>query len=160
MNPETTRKPDIGEFIAQSRQNASALRELREEVQAGLSRLGDRLERIADRTKLNFMPLLAFSAILLTIIGMVATPIGFFAWTAIQDNRALTKDLDAKLQREFGLALETATQKAENINQQSKERHDDAIDRIRRVEDVNTTRTNGDLEELRQRRMRDGAATR
>lgn len=149
-------KHEIGEFIAQSKQNADALKTLRNEFQEGLSRLGDRIERIADRTKLNFAPLFAFAAILLTVIGMVATPIGFFVWTSIQDNRTLTKDLDTKLQREFSLALETASSKSENINQQSKERHETAMNRIAGVEAWNTARINSDLEELRQRRMRDG----
>lgn len=163
MSNETesaSQKHDIGEFIAQSKQNADALKTLRNEFQEGLSRLGDRIERIADRTKLNFTPLFAFAAILLTVIGMVATPIGFFVWTSIQDNRSLTHELDAKLQREFTLALETATSKAEGINQQSRERHEEVMSRVVQLENWSNSRTNSDLEELRQRRMRDGGPIR
>lgn len=157
LHSSIVQKHDIGEFIAQSKQNADALKILRNEFQEGMSRLGDRLERIADRTKLNFTPLFAFSAILLTVIGMVAAPIGFFVWNSIQENRSLTQQLDSKLQREFTLALETATQKSESINQQSKERHETAMARIARVEMLNDAKISSDLEELRQRRMRDAA---
>lgn len=152
---DVTNSEGIGEFIAQSKQNAEALKNLRQEFSDGMARLGDRIERIADRTKLNFMPLIAFSAVLLTVCGMVATPIGYFMMRLIDHNAMAVKELDEKLQREFKLSIETATQKTEGVNQQSKERHDEAMAWINQISVKQTKVDDSDREELRQRRMKD-----
>lgn len=157
------KRDDMGEFIAQSKQNATTLKDLRSELTEGLSELRKAIERLYFQTRPNFSAMLALAGILLTVIGMVAAPIGFFIWHAIQNNSVLVKDLDDKLQREYRLSIETATQKTENVNQQSKERHDHVVvliqaieKRIDNLEAWDKEKTKSDLEELRQRRMRDG----
>lgn len=75
-----------------------------------------------------------------------------------------SEKLDERLQREYNLANATIKGEVDALNRISKERHDEAVVQIRgnserliKMEDWDRERTKSDLEELRQRRMRDGA---
>lgn len=75
-----------------------------------------------------------------------------------------SEKLDERLQREYNLANATIKSEVDALNRISKERHEEAVAQIRanserlmKMEDWDRERTKSDLEELRQRRMRDGA---
>lgn len=77
-----------------------------------------------------------------------------------------SEKLDERLQREYNLANATIKSEVDALNRISKERHDEAVAQIRtnserlmKMEDWDRERTKSDLEELRQRRMRDGTGT-
>ncbi len=153
MNDQKSNSPkqDIGEFVAQSKQNAKTLESLSEQIQEGLKELGRRIDRISERSGPNLALLAMWSAILLTIIAMVSAPIGFFFWNAILS-------LDTKLQKEYSLSIETTMQGLKNLNEISKERHDVAMKGIDRVQEWQNAQIRSDMDELRQRRMRDGSS--
>lgn len=74
-----------------------------------------------------------------------------------------SEKLDERLQREYNLANATIKSEVDALNRISKERHDTAIaaskqnsERISELEQWDREKTKSDLEELRQRRMRDG----
>ena len=63
-------------------------------------------ERVADKTAPNFATMAAWGAILLTIIGMVATPCGYFIIREMARQDAISVALDSKLQREQTLVAD------------------------------------------------------
>lgn len=72
------------------------------------------------------------------------------------------EELDTKLQREFGLALDSVKQGTERIDNNSKERHTDIenklnalVGRIERIENWQDDQAKADLQELRARRMKE-----
>lgn len=153
-------KTEIGEFVAQSKSNATSIKEMRDEFLTGMNRLREGLERLSDRlttaTAPNFSTLAALSAVLLTIIGMVAAPIGFFVWNAIIG-------LDTKLQKEYQLSIQTTTQGIDNLNNTSRERHEDATrmfqtlnERMARDEAWRDDQIKAELQELRELRKASG----
>jgi len=71
-------------------------------------------------------------------------------------------ELDNKLQKEFSLSLEGTKNGLTAVNESSRERHDDAIkqiehmnSRVERIENWQDDQAKADLQELRQRRMKD-----
>lgn len=143
---------EVGEFIAQSKQNAESLRSLRADFTTAIDSLRSAVERIGDKlntaTRPNISTFVSICGVMVGIISLIGGVIGFFLWNAIVG-------LDTKLQKEFQLSITTATQAVENVNSRSLERHEavsKAVDRIHTWEDSHDA---ADLEELRQRRLKD-----
>lgn len=179
MNDKPERNPvKLGEVFEQSRQNAAQLAEFKHQssmqwsefknqtneradrLQLSLDRLDARLGQIAER-KTDWIGMAAWAAVVLTILGLVGTPIGYFALREADRKDKLVEALDIKLQREFALSLETAKQAAQNIDNNSKERHESVVrlvdtlgSRIWTLEQWNQDRVKSDLEELRQWRIK------
>ena len=59
--------------------------------------------RLSDKTAPNFSLLASWSGILLTIIGMVAAPVGYFVIREIERQSQVSVQLDTKLQKESSL---------------------------------------------------------
>lgn len=165
MPEQTTEPSEIGEFIAQSKQNATALRDLRQELADKFSELAKGIDRLRDgiyaASRPNFSNFAAFAGVILSVIIAISTPIGFFVWDKITEQAKSTTSLDEKLQREFKLSIETATQKSEAINTASRERHEQANrdadlirSEIKDLRDWQNVLIRSDLEELRQRRLK------
>lgn len=158
---------EIGAFVEQSKQNAESIKGLRSEFTEGFNEVRKAIDRMGERihvaTRPNFSTMAALAGVVITIIVAISTPIGFFVWDKITDQGKKTVDLDEKLQREFNLSIATATQKAEAINVASRERHEEANrdadlirSEIKTIRDWQNTLVVAELQELRERRMRDG----
>lgn len=144
-----------------SEQNARTAEHWRENISAEIQNLGNRL---TDKTAPNFGTMAAWAAVIVAVIFGISTPIlSNMSETSKRDREDMHRmfsDLDIKLQREFSLSLETAKQGIANLNDLSKERHEQAVkladrnlDRIHRLEDVRDAQADADMKELRERRM-------
>ncbi len=119
------------------------------------------LTRLDERTAPNSQTQIAFAAVILTVVAMVASPCGFWVYEKFQSATRESDKLDERLQREFRQINETTLERINTVDRLSVMRHDEAIlltgrnlARIERLEDWNTTQIKADLEELRQRRMK------
>ena len=97
MNPEDS-KVELATVFEQSRQNARQI----ETVFEAIGKLRDSIDALGNRintaTAPNFSTMAAWAGILLTIIGMVATPVAFYFYDT-------SRSLDMKLQKEYQLVM-------------------------------------------------------
>jgi len=165
---------ELGQVFAQSQQNAKQIETLHEEfgllrreLSTSINALGDRLSAA---TAPNFATLAAWGGVLLGIIGMVAAPVAYHfnngiqqldtklqkEYTLISDaQRQSIVDLDTRLQREFTTANQTTRDTAAVLKEHWNDRHLDLIGRTSRLEDWQRDSIRADLDELRQRRLKD-----
>jgi hypothetical protein len=165
---------ELGQVFEQSRQNAKQIETLHEEfsllrrdLSAAINALGDRL---STATAPNFSTLAAWATVVIMIIGMVAAPVAFHfnsgiqhldqklqkEYTLISDaQRQSIIELDTRLQREFLTANQAVRDTASVLKEHWSERHQDLMLRTSRLEDWQRDTIRGDLDELRQRRLKD-----
>lgn len=152
---------EVGEFIAQSKQNAESLRALRSDFTSAIDSLRNAIERIGDRlntaTRPNISTFVSICGVMLTVISLVGGIIGFFLWHAIEQGNTNIINLDLKLQREFQLAIQTGDAKTTSLNELSKERYERVMHESDALREWQRLRDQADLEELRQRRLKDVA---
>lgn len=150
---------EVGEFIAQSKQNAESLRALRADFATAIDSLRSAVERLGDRlntaTRPNISTFVSICGVMLTVISLVGGIIGFFLWNAIQQGNTNTTNVDIKVQREFTLAIQTVDTRASSINELSKERHERAMREIDSLRQWQNASDDADRTELRSRRLRD-----
>ena len=177
----------LGAVFEQSRQNSEQIRQnsehlgnLRKEFTGAVSDLREAIDRLGLRlnaaTAPNFSTMAAWAGILLTIIGMVATPVAYYFHHAIEtldlklqneyrlindtqkerENglRASVLELDSRLQREFNVANANIKSTAEALTVSSTEARQLLAERINKLELWETDRIRADLEELRQWRTK------
>lgn len=177
--PRREQPIELGQVFEQSHQNAQQLAEFKRDTNERSDRLQSSIEQLANRfqssidqlavrigsfaeRRTDWMGMAAWATVVLAIIGMVATPIGYFALREADRKDKLVDALDIKLQREFQLSLETAAHDSAHTDDNSKERHAAALDQIAAVagrvyvlEQWQTDRIKSDLEELRIRRLKE-----
>lgn len=153
--------PEVGEFIAQSKQNAESLRALRSEFTGAIDALRSAIERIGDKlntaTRPNISTFVSICGVMVGVISLIGGVIGFFLWHAIEQGNTNIINLDIKLQREFQLAIQTGDARTTNLNEVSKERHERVMRETETLRDWQKSHDQSDLEELRQRRLKDVA---
>lgn len=122
-----------------------------------------KINKVADDAKPDMTTWIGFAGIILTIIGMVCAPIGYFVVREWDKAETRGRDMDAKLQKEFALALETSKEAADKLEAVSKERHEQAMteiehsnERFAQLRGFVVDQTAEDLKELRARRLKDG----
>lgn len=160
----------IGEFIAQSKQNAASLKEFRGEFSSAIESLRKTVESLADRlhvaTRPNLTLYISVASLAVVVTIAFVSLCGYFfsrEQTQIREkiisvegrNREDYKSLDEKLQREFQLMINNAEQKYQEADKNSKERNVNVnrdIDNIHRWQDASDE---ADRAELRSRRLKD-----
>lgn len=160
----------IGEFIAQSRQNASSLREFRGEFSSAIDSLRKSVESLADRLHVATRPNLTLyisvaSLAVVVTISFVSLCGYFFSREQSQIREKITsvearnredyKSLDEKLQREFQLMVNNAEQKYQEADKNSRERHENAKHDSDVLRQWQNSSDDADRAELRARRLKD-----
>ena len=139
------------------------------------SEVRSELHALSEKTAPNFSTMAGWSGILLTVIGMVATPCCYFVIREMERQEIVSRELDTKLQREQSLVAEKLKSESDSLRG---ELHDvkelgspvtrERLGRIEatlsgnsgkisRLEEWSDGQIKDDLEELRQRRLRDTA---
>lgn len=140
----------------------SASETWRKDISGAIGRVS---EHVAERTRPNLSIMAAWAGIVLMIVAAIATPMQINGRRESDRHEKAIESLDTKLQREYQLMNDKTAQSVENLNGLSKERHETASKYTANVQTnvdklwewVNA-QAQADMNELRQRRMRDGAA--
>lgn len=156
---EGTPLTEVGEFIAQSKQNAESLRALRSDFTSAIDSLRNAIERIGDRlntaTRPNISTFVSICGVMLTVISLVGGVIGFFLWDSIKQGNTNIVGLDGKLQREFQLMITNAEQKYQEADKNSRERNENVHHEIDDIRKWQHASDDADRMELRARRLKD-----
>lgn len=169
-NPSIPPPDGIGEFIAQSRQNASSLKEFRGEFSQAIESLRKSVESLADRlhvaTRPNLTLYISVASLAVVVTISFVSLCGYFfnrEQTQIRDkiasvelsNREDYKSLDEKLQREFQLMVNNAEQKYQEADKNSKERNENVKRDLDALRTWQNSSDDADRSELRARRLKD-----
>lgn len=171
MEGTPTSLPDgIGEFIAQSKQNAASLKEFRSEFSSAIDSLRKSVESLADRLHVATRPNLTLyisvaSLAVIVTIAFVSLCGYFFTREQSQIREKIVsvetrnhedyRSLDEKLQREFQLMSNNAEQKYQEADKNSKERNSNVNHDIDGVRQWQNSSDDADRAELRARRLKD-----
>lgn len=117
--------------------------------------LGKLTENISDKTRPNLGIMASWAAVVIAFIVAVGAPILAASRRDAERHDQGIRDLDTKLQREYSLMNENVETKVKNLNDLSKERHETAMKENDKVWDWIKWQAQSDLEELRQRRLKD-----
>lgn len=139
----------------------SKLEGIIQQVAESVESIARQVDRVATAQKPNTMNMVATLTLVLGIVGTIGTLVGIFLFREMDSNANAYKELDGKLQREYTLINATTAQQIENVNKASLERHDDAlaalnrvVTKIDRMQAFTDSQVEADLNELRQRRMK------
>lgn len=157
---------DLGQVWEQSNANATQIHELRQDFNSAIIEIRRAIDRMGEKVNQastpNFATMAIWAGVILTVIGMVFTPVAFFAIREYDRQDKMSEKLDEKLQREFGLTTQRTDAAIESLNKLSVERHNDAIDQIHRLQneldgqlEFRDSQLRDDLMELRSRRYKD-----
>lgn len=126
----------------------------RNDVSNAINRL---TENISDRTRPNLGIMASWAAVVIAFIVAVGTPIQMNARRESDRHETALVAMDLKLQREYQLMDQKTAADVANLNAISKERHDTVMHENEKNWDWLKWQTQSDLQELRDRRLKDAS---
>lgn len=157
MKPSGSLEPRVARLEGQLEQIIETVNELKQSNERGFAGISAKIETLNRDARPNFGLFAQWSIVILVFVGMVATPIAYYFNTSILG-------LDTKLQKEYQLVNQTIQERVDGFQ---KDFSDIKLygspvirERLTRVETKQEVLWNGvikDLDELRERRMKDHA---
>jgi hypothetical protein len=122
---------------------------------------GTLFDRVNEASKPNMANLAAWAMVVLGVVGLVGSLMGFFTIREFNRQDHELESLDSKLQREYTLINATTAGQIASVDKNSLERHDDAISALNRIvtkldrlQEFQDSQVKADLQELRERRAK------
>lgn len=106
-------------------------------------------EKASNAGRTDLATLAVWAGVILTVIGLVGTPIGIFTLREIDRVETGLNSLDAKLQREFQLGQDSIKQSVAEAEVKAREQRDDSNRRVQRLEQLDDDFTKDEMAELR-----------
>ncbi len=123
-----------------------------------------RIDDVSKQAAPNMANMAAWATVVISVVVALGALTGFFYLREQDRNTKAIEALDVKLQREYVLMTDTMKEQVANVDRQSKERREEAQHLfevnhtdILALQKWNQENTLMDLQELRQRRLRDGS---
>lgn len=145
-----------GQFEHRFGSMEAAMRDFLESDRQWKSQITEYIRKVDDKAsqagRADLGTLAVWAGVVLTIIALVASPIGIFLMREMDRHDNAIANLDTKLQREFALTAEGIKQSVAEADVKSREQRDDSNRRIVRLENLHDDFQKEEMNELRDRR--------
>jgi hypothetical protein len=151
-----TEEIQIGQVFAQSQANSEQLNNLGEKLDSAIRELSGAIRasneqalRMIEQLRQSLTPksanIWAAVGACVAFVGLMASGVASVFYLEISHLEASTEKLDTKLQREQILLTDKVEQAVKNEDQVSRERHEEALERIKELREWQTWRVQHDL---------------